>query len=122
MNLALKPFVSYDITNLIISINNYKIKKRNEKRNETFNFTIFPRFISKVDSNVSMERILSVEQSNNNFYLVEGKYLINFSQRKCSCNYAFKFGISCQHFCVVINHLRLYHFTLNMRITTFKIE
>ncbi len=120
MNSALKPFVSYDITNLIISINNYNMKKFNERRNERFNFTIFPKIISKIDSNVAMGRILSVEQSNNNLYLVEGKYLINFSQRKCSCNYAFEFGIPCQHFCAVINHLRLdpyifveYYFNVN---------
>ncbi|KAF7685084.1 hypothetical protein CDIK_4167, partial [Cucumispora dikerogammari] len=107
MNSVLKPFVSYDITNLIISSNNYNMKKFNERRNETFNFTFFLKFVSKIDSNVAMGRILSIEQSNNNLYLVEEKYLTNFSQRKCSCNYAFEFGILCHHFCAVINHLKL---------------
>ncbi|KAF7685087.1 hypothetical protein CDIK_4164 [Cucumispora dikerogammari] len=95
MNSALKSFVFFNITKLIILINNYNINKYNARRSERFNYTIFAKILSKLDSNVFLGRILTIEQSNNNIYLVQSKYIVTFNKRKCSCNCAFEFDIPC---------------------------
>ncbi|KAF7693675.1 hypothetical protein CDIK_2192 [Cucumispora dikerogammari] len=60
----------------------------------------------ELEFNIACGRLLNVEQSDFNNYLVERRYIVLINSKKCRCNFAFEFEYPCQHFCAVLVYLR----------------
>ncbi|KAF7696430.1 hypothetical protein CDIK_1892 [Cucumispora dikerogammari] len=102
MNSALAKFISMNITNLIIEINNYNMKMFNERRSSQFNFVIIEKQLNITSSNVTAVRFLSVSQSYENVYLVDNHFIVDLVQKKCSCYRSFADGCFCIHICAAL--------------------
>ncbi|KAF7685406.1 hypothetical protein CDIK_3845 [Cucumispora dikerogammari] len=86
MNSALKRFISLDITNLIIQINNYNMSFFNERRAKQFDFMIFSKQLDRTNLNIESARALNVIASNDELYLVGNNYYVDLALKTCSCN------------------------------------
>ena len=102
----LKKFISTDITNLIVSLNNFNMKVFSERREKNYRGHIFPKSLSLLESNVAVARLLSVQQSSDNLFLVESLFIVDMLLKTCSCHMAFEFEIPCKHVCAVVNYMR----------------
>lgn len=104
MNSALKKFISQDITNLIVSLNNYVMKQMSLKRTEKIITPILPKHQIKIETNISMGRLLNVTQASSSIYLVERNFIVDFNSKKCSCVKKGEFEFPCKHLCAVMVH------------------
>ncbi|KAF7686567.1 hypothetical protein CDIK_3140, partial [Cucumispora dikerogammari] len=86
INSALKRFISLDITNLIIQINNYNISFFNERSGKQFDFIIFSKQFDRTNLNVENAKALNVIASNDELYLVGNNYYVDLALKTCSCN------------------------------------
>ena len=83
------------------------MKKFNKRRIEEHgNLIIFQKKLNGIESNIAVSRLYTVVQTNYKVYLVESRYIVNFSLKKCSCKMAFEFGYPYKHLCGVIIYLR----------------
>ena len=82
MNSALKGFITKDVCNLIISINNYVMKIYNERRQKRFQLATVSHCIKLIQKNTFDGRQLSNESSSELIFLVDGKYIANLANAK----------------------------------------
>ena len=106
MNSMIKKYVTKDITNLIISLNNFNMKIFYERSQKEFNFNVFKKESKNLDSKMALARLFLIQQSSKNIFLVDNVFIVDFRIKKCSCKMTFEFGIPCKHFCAVIILLR----------------
>ena len=106
MNSAIKQFITKDVVNLIISLNNYTMGIISTRREEQRGFEIFQAQLNGLELNINISRSLTVAVSSINSYLVENSFTVDFLEKNCSCNKSFEFGFPCRHLCAVILYLR----------------
>jgi len=104
MNSAVKKFIDFDVTNLIISLNNYAMKLFYEKKQKTFQLSIVDECNAKLMKNVAKGRLLTIERSSNNIFLVDHKHIVNMQQNSCACKEEFDNQIPCKHLCAVFGN------------------
>ncbi|KAF7700591.1 hypothetical protein CDIK_0969 [Cucumispora dikerogammari] len=107
MNAAIKRFVSQDISNLIISINNYVMSIFNEKRSQNFSFVIPSKQIQDCENNIRSGKQLTVVQSNSHIFLVNRNIIGNIKLKTCTCLRAYGMKYPCIHICAVLLFLTL---------------
>lgn len=104
MNSALKGFITKDVCNLIISINNYVMKIYNERRQKRFQSATVSHCIKSIQKNTFDGRQLSNESSSELIFLVDSKYIVNLATKSCDCREGYDMGIPCKHLCSVLRN------------------
>ena len=102
MNAILKKYITQDITNLIISINNFNMKLFNQRQTEKSIAIIFEKQTKGLEFNIMIVKTLSVIQSNSSNFLVNNNNVVNLNSKTCNCKIAFQEGFPCRHLCAVI--------------------
>jgi hypothetical protein len=74
-----------------------------------FNFYIFPNTEKLISSNLAKARLSRIMQSDNNIFVVENTYTVNFGMKSCPCKFSFEFGVPFIHFCAVLLCLWIDH-------------
>ena len=119
LNSALKQFISNDITNLIISINNYTMIKFNERRQKRFRGLIVDKYQKILSEKIREGASLTNVQSSSTIYLVDQIHEVNLANKTCDCNEGKDMGIPCMHICSVLqkNHINPISFISKVYLT-----
>jgi hypothetical protein len=95
INAALKPYIHQDITNLIISINNYVMSKFSERRQKRFHGPLVNKYTGILQKNLLKGRMFSNLESSQSIFLVNEKYTVNLENKTCTCKESLGIGIPC---------------------------
>lgn len=106
MNSAIKPFIQKDITNLIVSINNYCMDKVYLRSTNKKSGMILSNAQKILTSNMNTGKLMSVRASSSVLYMVENKHIVNISLKTCDCLVYKDTGIPCKHLCAVLYMLQ----------------
>lgn len=111
-NSAIKKFISKDICSFIVLMNNYVMKKFDERRNNNYNVDILSNVQLIVKKYFEQGKYLSVQKSNNDIYQVDNEYIVNLNLKSCTCNKFQDIKIPCCHAMAVchLNNLNYNNF------------
>ena len=106
MNVALKKFVELDMTNLIVSINNYCMKIFNSRGLLEIREPIFPNVSKILIKSVAQGKIFSIVQSSENILLIDQNFTVKIADKNCNCGLTEDKGIPCSHLCAENHFLK----------------
>ena len=106
MNAALKKFVELDITNLIVSINNYSMKIFNSRRLLEIKDSILPNVSKSLIKSVAQGKLFNIAQSSENILLIDQNFTVKIADKNCNCGLTKDKGIPCSHLCAANHFLK----------------
>lgn len=119
INSALKKFIHFDITNFIVSVNNYQMEKFSNRKNMSFNDIYLPNIRDKINENLKEGYKLECKMSSKFIFICDSEFIINLENNTCTCNVFQDYKFPCVHACSAITKAKynIYNFVSKYYLT-----